>query len=134
MKPSRTAARWRLPALLALLLPIVAGCGNVPARPSLKDSTPLAGCSERTAGLPLPPPPETELPAEIPPGVAVDWQAAYRSLYGIAEGLDLDWSEAYIGAARAYTSEVRLRANTADCLDAHRAPPPGFWQRLFGSR
>ena len=134
MKPSMTASRWLQLALLGPLLPIVSGCASAPGKHSLKDSAPPAGCSERTAGLPLPPPPANELPAEIPPGVAVDWQAAYRSLYGIAEGLDLDWSEAYTGAARAYTSEVRLRTNTADCLDAHRAPPPGFWQRLFGKK
>lgn len=131
MKRSKTAARWLLPALLALLLPIVSGCGSAPVKPSLKDKAPPAGCSERIAGLPLPPPPESDLPAALPAGVARDWQREYRQLYDVAAGVTLDWMEAYTGAARAYTSEVRLRGNTADCLDAHRAPP-SFWRRLFG--
>ena len=132
MKASKIAARWLLPVLLALLLPIVSGCANAPAKRSLRDSAPLAGCSERTAGLPLPPPPATELPAELPVGIALDWQADYRRLYTAASGIELDWMEAYTGAARAYTSEVQLRTNTADCLDAHRAPARSWWQRLTG--
>ncbi len=93
------------PRLAALVLPllIVSGCSSVPSKPTLKDSVPRAGCSERTAGLPLPPPPLTE------------------SL--------LDWREAYIGAARAYTSQVELRIVTADCLDKHREPQRKWWQR-----
>ena len=132
MKASKIAARWLLPVLLALLLPIVSGCANAPAKHSLKDSAPPAGCSERTAGLPLPPPPATELPAALPAGIALDWQAEYRRLYTAASGIELDWMEAYTGAARAYTSEVQLRTNTADCLDAHRAPARSWWQRLTG--
>ena len=132
MKASKIAARWLLPVLLALLLPIVNGCANAPAKRSLKDSAPLAGCSERIAGLPLPPPPATELPEALPIGIAADWQAEYRRLYGIAALVELDGMEAYIGAARAYTSEVKLRTNTADCLDAHRAPQKSLWQRLRG--
>ena len=131
MKASKITARWLLPALLALLLPIVSGCANAPAKRSLKDSTPLAGCSERIAGLPLPRPPAADLPPEIPPGLA-DWEAEYRDLYALAASLTLDWMEAYTGAARAYTSEVRLRTNTADCLDAHRAPAKTWWQRITG--
>ena len=132
MKPSMTASRWLLLALLGPLLPIVSGCANAPAKRSLRDNAPLAGCSERTAGLPLPPPPATELPAELPVGIALDWQAEYRRLYTAASGIELDWMEAYTGAARAYTSEVQLRTNTADCLDAHRAPARSWWQRLTG--
>lgn len=131
MLRSKTVARWRQPALLALLLPIVSGCGSAPLKPTLKDRTPPAGCSERIAGLPLPHPPASDLPAEIPAGVAADWQREYRQLYAVAAGVTLDWMEAYTGAARAYTSEVRLRGNTADCLDRHRTQPT-FWQRLFG--
>ena len=132
MKPSMTASRWLLLALLALLLPIVSGCASAPARHSLKDSAPPAGCSERTAGLPLTPPPATELPEALPIGIVADWQAEYRRLYGIAATVELDWIGAYTGAARAYTSEVQLRTNTADCLDAHRAPARTWWQRLTG--
>lgn len=132
MKASKIAARWLLPALLALLLPIVSGCANAPAKRSLKDSTPLAGCSERIAGLPLPPPPETDIPPELPIGIAADWELEYRRLYLRAASVSLDWMEAYTGAARAYTSEVRLRGNTADCLDAHRAPAKTWWQRITG--
>lgn len=129
----KTAAPWLRLALLALLLPIAAGCVNVALKPSLKDKAPPAGCSERIAGLPLPAPPSSDLPAELPVGIARDWQAEYRALYAIADDLTLDWSESYTGAARAYTSEVRLRTNTADCLEAHRNPPT-FWQRMFGKR
>lgn len=132
MKPSMTASRWLLLALLGPLLPIVSGCANAPAKHSLKDRAPLAGCSERTAGLPLTPPPASELPAELPIGIVADWQTEYRRLYGIAASVELDWMESYTGAARAYTSEVKLRTNTADCLDAHRAPPKSLWQRLRG--
>ena len=132
MKASKIAARWLLPVLLALLLPIVSGCASAPGKHSLKDSAPPAGCSERTAGLPLTPPPATELPPELPIGIAADWQAEYRRLYGLAATIELEWMGAYTGAARAYTSEVKLRTNTADCLDEHRAPPKSLWQRLRG--
>lgn len=132
MKPSMTASRWLLLALLGPLLAIVSGCASAPGKHSLKDSAPPAGCSERTAGLPLPPPPATELPAALPAGIALDWQAEYRRLYTAASGIELDWMEAYTGAARAYTSEVQLRTNTANCLDAHRAPARSWWQRLTG--
>lgn len=132
MKPSMTASRWLLLALLGPLLAIVSGCASAPGKHSLKDSAPPAGCSERTAGLPLTPPPASELPAELPIGIVADWQAEYRRLYGIAAGVELDWMESYTGAARAYTSEVKLRTNTAECLDAHRAPPKSLWQRLRG--
>ena len=67
-----------------------------------------------------------------PAGAVVDGQAAYRDLYSVAMVVTLGWSEAYTGAARAYTSEVRLRTNTADCLDAHRAPTAPWWRRMFG--
>lgn len=133
MQRSKIAEQWLLLALPALLMSIASGCVGVPSKPLLKERTPLAGCSERTAGLPLTPPPENDLPAEIPQGVKRDWQAEYRNLYAVAELLTLDWMEAYTGAARAYTSEVRLRSNSADCLDAHRAPPKSWWQRLIGS-
>ena len=132
MKPSMTASRWLLLALLGPLLPIVSGCASAPGKHSLKDSAPPAGCSERIAGLPLTPPPATELPPELPIGIVADWQAEYRRLYGIAATVELDWMGAYTGAARAYASEVNLRTNTADCLDAHRAPPKSLWQRLRG--
>lgn len=132
MKLSMTASRWLLLALLGPLLAIVSGCASAPGKHSLKDSAPPAGCSERTAGLPLTPPPATELPPELPIGIAADWQAEYRRLYGIAATVELEWMGAYTAAARAYTSEVKLRTNTADCLDEHRAPPKSLWQRLRG--
>ena len=91
----------RLAILLPLLLTMTA-CSNGPLKPTLKDSVPIAGCNERSAGLPLPPPPLTKLL--------------------------LDWQEAYIGASRAYTSVVELRIVTADCMDAHRTPKK-WWKR-----
>lgn len=132
MQRMKIAARSRQLAGLALLLLTVSGCVGAPLKPTLKDRTPIAGCSERAAGLSPPPPPESDLPELIAPDTrAVDWAAEYRRLYAVADGVVLDWIEAYTGAVRANTSNVKLRTNTADCLDAHRKPPT-FWQRLFG--
>lgn len=104
MKSTKTALLSAPFVALLLLLLITLGCSSVSTKPTLEDSVPKGGCSERTAGLSYPPPPATE---DL-----------------------LDWKLAYLEGARAFTSVVDLRIVTADCLDAHRKKP-GFFERLF---
>ena len=68
---------------------------------TLARSAPPAGCSERSAAMTPPAPPDS---------------SDYRL-----------WAGAYVGAVNAYTDSENKRRATADCLDAHRKPKR-WWQ------
>lgn len=81
--------------LLLLLLLTIPSCGQVQTKPSLEPKPPLIDCKERRRVDPPPPPP-----------LGTDYRL---------------WTDAYVKALGWGTQQVDYRADTADCLDKHRA-------------